>query len=69
MEENHLQKASIKNYTFPSRTERAEGEVLRAPEPAGLYYFHPDHLGTGTFITDLFGNAYQIEDSSNTYKK
>ena len=35
----------------------------------GLYYYHPDHLGTSTALTDFNGNAYQIEDSSNSTKK
>jgi hypothetical protein len=25
-----------------------------------LYFFHPDHLGTATFLTDINGNAYQF---------
>ena len=35
----------------------------------GLYYYHPDHLGTSTALTDFNGNTYQIEDSSNSTKK
>ncbi len=31
-----------------------------------IYYYHPDHLGTSTALTDFNGNAYQIEDSSNS---
>jgi hypothetical protein len=35
--------------------------------PTGvLYFYHPDHLGTSTFLTDINGNAYQIEDSLNS---
>lgn len=26
----------------------------------GLYYYHPDHLGTSTALTDFNGNAYQF---------
>jgi hypothetical protein len=48
----------------------------RAPTPtesvnlAPIYFYHPDHLGSSTFLTDANGNAYQIEerDSSNTNK-
>jgi RHS repeat-associated protein len=25
-----------------------------------LYFYHPDHLGTSTFLTDINGNAYQF---------
>ncbi|PDS25681.1 hypothetical protein [Flavobacterium branchiophilum] len=41
------------------------------PSVAGglLYYYHPDHLGTSTALTDFFGNAYQIRDSSNSAEK
>lgn len=38
------------------------------PRPQPMYFYHPDHLGTSTFLTDSNGNAYQIEDSSNTIK-
>ena len=34
-----------------------------------IYYYHPDHLGTATYLTDINGEAYEIEDSSNTSKK
>ncbi len=30
----------------------------RPSEP--IYYYHPDHLGTSTFLTDANGNAYQF---------
>ncbi|WP_396156858.1 SpvB/TcaC N-terminal domain-containing protein [Flavobacterium sp.] len=32
----------------------------RAPEVAPIYYYHPDHLGTSTALTDFNGNAYQF---------
>jgi hypothetical protein len=25
-----------------------------------MYYFRPDHLGSSTFMTDFFGNTYEI---------
>ena len=25
-----------------------------------IYYYHPDHLGTNTLLTDMSGNAYQL---------
>jgi hypothetical protein len=42
--------------------------TLKPPRP--IYFYHPDHLGSSTFLTDANGNAYQIEerDSSNTNK-
>ena len=36
------------------------------PKIEKIYYFHPDHLGTTTFLTDANGDCYQIEDSSNS---
>ncbi len=32
------------------------------PPPAAvpIYFYHPDHLGTSTFLTDANGNAYQF---------
>lgn len=32
----------------------------RAAMLTGLYFFHPDHLGTSTFLTDANGNPYQF---------
>ena len=36
-----------------------ETTAARAPQ-GNIYYFHPDHLGTSTFLTDLNGNPYQF---------
>ncbi|WP_445455748.1 SpvB/TcaC N-terminal domain-containing protein [Flavobacterium sp. HNIBRBA15423] len=39
----------------------AEGkEIERAPAQIGIYFFHPDHLGSSTFLTDGSGNPYQF---------
>ena len=39
----------------------AEGkEIERAPAQVGIYFFHPDHLGSSTFLTDGSGNPYQF---------
>ena len=36
-------------------------EALAPPSGAGgIYFYHPDHLGTSTFLTDYNGNAYQF---------
>lgn len=43
--------------------DRPEIPVTNAapPEPqAAIYFYHPDHLGTSTFLTDMNGNAYQF---------
>jgi RHS repeat-associated protein len=41
-----------------------EGEESKAPiltvPILPIYYYHPDHLGTSTFLTDANGNAYQF---------
>ena len=31
-----------------------------APQYAEIYYYHSDHLGTGTFLSDFDGNPYQF---------
>ncbi len=31
-----------------------------AAEQGGLYFYHPDHLGTATFLTDLNGLPYEF---------
>lgn len=38
-------------------SKNTETERPAAPE---LYYFHSDHLGTGTFLSDIGGNPYQF---------
>jgi surface antigen len=49
--------------------EEEDKALERAPNVTPIYYYHPDHLGTSTALTDFNGNAYQIEDSSNSTKK
>jgi len=29
-------------------------------KPTNIYYFHPDHLGTATFVSDANGEPYQF---------
>src|SRR5690606_33182982 len=31
-----------------------------AAEQGGLYFYHPDHLGTATFLTDINGLPYEF---------
>ena len=36
---------------------------IAAPAPVddkAIYFYHPDHLGTSTYLTDINGNAYQF---------
>lgn len=34
--------------------------TFAAPQYAEIYYYHSDHLGTGTFLSDFDGNPYQF---------
>lgn len=34
--------------------------AFAAPQYAEIYYYHSDHLGTGTFLSDFDGNPYQF---------
>ncbi len=49
--------ASEKTTAKTANTNRTAQIPLPA-EP--IYYYHPDHLGTSTFLTDANGNAYQF---------
>jgi len=58
---------------LPDTTAMAAGSKEREPSPfggagGGLYFYHPDHLGTGTFLTDANGLPYETDvgASSNT---
>ncbi|CAM4121664.1 MULTISPECIES: RHS repeat domain-containing protein [Flavobacterium] len=35
-------------------------EKEKRPSQVGIYFFHPDHLGSSTFLTDGSGNPYQF---------
>ena len=37
-----------------------EGIVQKALQAAPIYFYHPDHLGTSSALTDFNGNAYQF---------
>jgi RHS repeat-associated protein len=41
-------------------SEDDEGKATAAATPPPMYFYHPDHLGTSTFLTDANGNAYQF---------
>lgn len=66
-----LGKATFKEYkgtTYQEEEKALKDEALeenpelqRAPAPvAPIYFYHPDHLGTSTFLTDANGVAYQF---------
>ena len=38
----------------------ADEDGSKAETPIAIYYYHPDHLGSNTFITDISGNPYQL---------
>lgn len=39
---------------------KSENSVQMAPEQPEMYYYHSDHLGSGTFLSDRDGNPYQF---------
>jgi RHS repeat-associated protein len=40
--------------------EQTDQKQQRLSSTALLYFYHPDHLGTSTFLTDYNGNSYQF---------
>jgi hypothetical protein len=62
----HLLKDENIKITFEAEksdktTDIETNEDDRAPHSTEeLYYYHPDHLGTATFLTDYIGNPYQF---------
>lgn len=66
-------------YKTPDLNELLGDEDTKAPAAVALYYYHPDHLGSNTLLTDMMGKPYQIflnlpfgeltEGSSHTQKK
>lgn len=61
-------KATFKAYKSFKDKEQEEDEeaeeqsdqASRAPEQGNLYFYHPDHLGTATYLTDINGLPYQF---------
>jgi len=54
-----LGEVEIKQY----KSKKEEGEESQVQEVAALapiYFFHPDHLGSSTFLSDANGNPYQF---------
>ncbi|MXN92343.1 hypothetical protein GR160_14030 [Flavobacterium sp. Sd200] len=41
-------------------TVKEDNTAQRAPEPGNIYFYHPDHLGTSTYLTDANGQPYQF---------
>jgi len=38
----------------------ASGVINRGPSALQIYFYHPDHLGSSTFLTDGIGQVYQF---------
>jgi len=60
---NEAISSSNTNSDNPQDSEAApspSGRIVNEQFGVGLYYFHPDHLGTTTFLTDANGDAYQF---------
>lgn len=52
---------SYQEITKELNAEQQEEANRPPPPPANpMYFYHPDHLGTSTFLTDVNGNAYQF---------
>ena len=49
---------TFKNYVVVEDT--TQQTQARAPELVGIYFFHPNHLGSSSFLTDGLGNPYQF---------
>lgn len=70
LDEAKLGKATFKEYrgtTYKEEEKALQEEALednpglqRAPASTPIYFYHPDHLGTSTFLTDANGVAYQF---------
>jgi hypothetical protein len=76
--ENDTIKVKI-NFDALQEEKTTENPVEKAENTEGIYFYHPDHLGSATFLTDKIGNPYSFYlnlpfgeidegDSSNTYK-
>jgi RHS repeat-associated protein len=48
------------NAMAEQNTDSANPAIAPPSGVGGLYFYHPDHLGTSTALTDYFGNAYQF---------
>jgi hypothetical protein len=54
-------KAMLKHYEFDEIHFTTASDVEEdSVKTTNLYYFHPDHLGSSTLITDNLGNPYQF---------
>ena len=47
-------------YTPATLNDIADEEGSKGETAIAIYYYHPDHLGSNTFITDISGNPYQL---------
>jgi predicted peptidase len=67
---DELDEKNLDKNLFNPQIDDISGELTAIKQSRPIYFYHPDHLGSSTFLTDANGNAYQIEerDSSNTNK-
>jgi len=52
--------AEQENAMAEQNTDSANSALAPPSGVGGLYFYHPDHLGTSTALTDYFGKAYQF---------
>jgi RHS repeat-associated protein len=62
---NYASQAGIKTVEYaefkPSDAdEQLDGDGSKAPAAIAIYYYHPDHLGSNTLLTDMTGKPYQL---------
>lgn len=50
----------FKKETKETERNNENTEINAAPEYVEMYYYHSDHLGSGTFLSDSHGNPYQF---------
>lgn len=54
-------KAMLKHYEFDEIHYSTASDLEEdSVKTTNLYYFHPDHLGSSTLLTDNLGNPYQF---------
>lgn len=51
---------SIEDDQVISQENGGEAVIMLAPPLVNFYYYHPDHLGSSTYLTDANGEVYQF---------
>lgn len=58
---NYTEYKKVDSNTETTSAKAADNNsAFAAPQYAEIYYYHSDHLGTGTFLSDFDGNPYQF---------